>query len=280
MGLRAILEYVLFPPVRVRPSQLERVLRGKTVLVTGASFGIGAHVARMVAAAGARVLLVARTTDQLEKVAAEIRARGGDAVVLAADLINPEGVDDLVARLAAMPPDIFVSNAGKSIRRPLFQSLDRFQDVTRTIGVNYLGPVRLTLALIPGLVERKGQMINVCAANVLLLPAPFWAAYQASKTAFDQWLRCAAPELRARGAAVTSVYLPLVRTRMIAPTVIYNEVPAMQPEQAARRVVLMMLTRQHWWTPWWLPPAHVASALVRRPWEAFTGWQQRRVIGR
>jgi len=278
MGARTVLERILFPHVSVDRKRLERALRGRTVLITGASFGIGESVARLVAAAGAHVLLVARTAEKLEALAAEIAAAGGTATVLAADLTDEAAVEDLAARLAEFPPDIVVSNAGKSIRRPLFQSLDRFHDITRTIGVNYLGPARLALATIPALVERGGQLINVSAANVLLLPAPFWAAYQASKTAVDQWLRCAAPELRARGVAVTTIYLPLVRTRMIAPTAIYANAPAMQPEQAARLVLRMMLTRQKWWTPWWLPPAHLASALFRRPWEAIAGWQQRRAL--
>ncbi len=278
MGLRAVLEWVLFPRAALDQDKLERALRGRTVLITGASFGIGEAVARLAAGAGARVLLVARTADRLEALAEEIRAGGGAAVALPADLTDGEAVEELVARLSTLSPapDIVVSNAGKSIRRPLFESLERFHDVTRTIGVNYLGPVRLLLAAIPGLCERRGQVINVSAANVLLLPAPYWAAYQASKTAFDQWLRCAAPELRARGVAVTSVYLPLVRTRMIAPTAKYDDVPAMQPEQAARLVAAMMLTRQSWWAPWWLPPAHFASALLRRPWEAIAARQQRR----
>ena len=277
---RAFLDWLLFPRVSLGEARLRRALAGKTVLITGASFGIGERVTRIVAGAGARVLLVARTAEKLEALAADIRSGGGDAVALPADLTDAASTEALAARLAELAPDIIVSNAGKSIRRPLFQSLDRFHDIGRTIGVTYLGPARLALAAIPGLVERRGQLINVSAANVLLLPAPYWAAYQASKTAFDQWLRCAAPELRARGVAVTSVYLPLVRTRMIAPTAIYAEAPAMAPEQAARLVVSTMLTRQAHWTPWWLPPAHLASALLRRPWEAIATRQQRRAIRR
>ncbi|HZF95969.1 MAG TPA: SDR family NAD(P)-dependent oxidoreductase [Allosphingosinicella sp.] len=277
---RALLERILFPRVTLAPEALERALRGKTVLVTGASFGIGEGVARIVAAAGAKVVLVARTAEKLEEVAADIRAEGGEAVVLAADLTDAAAVEALAPRIAALAPDIVVSNAGKSIRRPLFESLDRFHDVTRTIGVNYLGPVQLLLAAIPGLALRKGQIVNVSAANVLLLPAPYWAAYQASKTAMDQWLRAAAPELEARGVAVTSIYLPLVRTRMIAPTKIYEDVPAMAPEQAARLVARAMLRRPRRWMPWWLAPAHLASALFRRPWEAIAARGQKRRLGR
>jgi NAD(P)-dependent dehydrogenase (short-subunit alcohol dehydrogenase family) len=280
VGVREVLEWVLFPPAPLSRARLRRGLAGKTVLVTGASFGVGEEVARLVAAAGAHVVLVARTAERLEALAAELRAAGGQATVLPADLRDAAAVEALAARLADLPPDIVVSNAGKSIRRPLFASLDRFGDVTRTIGVNYLGPVRLALAIIPALAERRGQIISVSAANVLLLPPTYWGAYQASKTAFDQWLRCAAPELRARGVAATTIYLPLVRTRMIAPTAHYAHVPAMQPGQAARRIVRAMLTRQSWWTPWWLPFGHIASAFLRGPWEALNLWLQRRALRR
>ena len=277
---RQIAEFVAFPPVGINRPALTKRLRGKTVLVTGASFGIGEDVARHCAEAGARVILVARTAEKLEELAASIRAGGGEALVIPCDLRDEAQVEALAEQLAPLAPDIVVSNAGKSIRRPLFESLDRFHDVTRTIGVNYLGPVKLLLELIPGLVAKQGQIISICAANALILPAPNWAAYQASKTAFDQWFRCAGPELRARGVAATTVYLPLVRTRMIAPTAHYANMPAMHPDQAARRVMRMMLTRQSWWNPWWLPFAHIASAYFRWLWETICLVQQRMALPR
>lgn len=281
MGLERLVGWAIFPHVGLDRAALARALAGKTVVITGASYGIGEETARLVAAAGARTILVARTADKLEALASELVAAGGVAFALPADLRDEGQVETLLARIAELGPvDILVSNAGKSIRRPLFASLDRFQDITRTIGVNYLGPARIALALIHGLVVRKGQIINICAANVLLPPPPYWAAYQASKSAFDQWLRCASAELRARGVAVTSIYLPLVRTRMIAPTAEYAKVPAMAPAEAARLVAHVMLTRQSWWTPWWLPPAHIAGALLRGPWEWITNALQRRALSR
>jgi NAD(P)-dependent dehydrogenase (short-subunit alcohol dehydrogenase family) len=278
--LRRTLERLLFPQVSFDAARLRRALGGRTVLVTGASFGIGEGVARIAAAHGARLLLVARTADKLEALADEIRAEGGEARAFAADLTDAAEVEALAPLLAAEKPDMFVSNAGKSIRRPLFESLDRFHDIDRTIGVNYLGPARLVLALIPGLVERRGQIVSISAANVLLPPAPRWAAYQASKAAFDQWLRSASPELRAHGVAVTRIYLPLVRTRMIAPTEIYREVPAMTPEQASRLVLRTMLTRQRRWTPWWLPPAALGGGLLRPLWEVLAERHERRAARR
>jgi len=276
MAVPTLLERLLFPTAAVDTAALRQALAGRTMLVTGASFGIGEQVARLAGAAGARLLLVARTTSRLEAIAGEIADAGGTALALSCDLNDADAVERLARDLTDLAPDIVVSNAGKSIRRPLLQSLDRFHDVTRTANINFLSPTRLALAAIPGLIERGGQIVNVSAVNVLLQPAPNWAAYQASKTAFDQWLRSAAPELRARGVAVTSVYLPLVRTRMIAPTRSYDDVPAMQPEQAARHIVAAMLTRRRRWAPWWLPPVQFASSLSRAPWEVLAGRRQRR----
>src|SRR5439155_17251813 len=116
----------------------------------------------------------------------------------------------------------------------------------------------------------------VSTANAVLLPPPKWAAYQASKTAFDQWFRCVGPELNAHGIATTSIYLPLVRTRMIEPTPAYKNLPAMQPEQVARLICRAINSRRRRYAPWWLPAAQLASVLFRWPWEALMTWHLRR----
>ena len=278
MAAPTLLEHILFPHHDIARQALRRVVEGRTVLITGASFGIGEQVAKLVGAAGAKLVLVARTAPKLEALAAEIIASGGTASCHPCDLDDPQAVERLAQALPGLAPDILISNAGKSIRRPIMDALDRFHDITRTNNINFLSPSRLILAAIPGLVERGGQIVSVSAANVLLQPAPNWAAYQASKTAFDQWLRSIAPELRARGVAVTSLYLPLVRTRMIAPTRHYDDVPAMQAEQAAMRVVASLITRQRSWAPWWLPPAQFVSSAARMPWERWAERQQRRAL--
>lgn len=271
-----ILERLLFPPPRLHLTALGRSLADRTILITGASYGIGEQLARIAGGAGGRLLLVARTAERLEQVAGEVAADGGTADIYPCDLTDAAAVERLAA---ALPPlDIFVSNAGKSIRRPVMASLDRPQDATRTNAVNYLAPCRLTLAAIPALIEREGQIINVSAANVLLPPAPGWAAYQASKTAFDQWLRSIAPELRPRGVAVSSIYLPLVRTRMIAPTRAYDRMPAMTAEQAALHIVAAMLRRPRRWRPWWLPPAQLGVALAGSAWEPIAEWRERSAL--
>ena len=236
------------------------------MLITGASYGIGEALAYELAKTKVRLILIARTEEKLIVVKNNIEKVGGEALIFPCDLTDQAAISNLLVQLKSEQIDIMISNAGKSIRRPLFESLDRFHDFTRTMSLNYYGPVQLLLGLIPGLVERKGHIINISAINVLLIPAPYWAAYQASKTAFDQWFRAAEPELNARGVGTSSIYLPLVRTRMISPTKAYDKMPAMQPKQVAKLICMAINTRRRYFAPWWLFFAKLASLLFRWAW--------------
>lgn len=276
------MKLLFFPFLWFSRSKLRKRLAGKTVLITGASYGIGECLAEILADTQAHLLLVARTADKLLEVKQKVEARGGRADVFPCDLTNPAAVEALLQQLLQLPHgiDVIVNNAGKSIRRSIFDSLDRLHDFSRTMNLNYFGPVQLLLALIPTLVARQGHVINISAVNVLLASPPKWAAYQASKTAFDQWFRCVGPELNARGVAATSIYLPLVRTRMIEPTKEYRNVPAMQPEHVARLICRAINSRRRSYGPWWLLMAQLASVLLRRPWEALMTWTLRRQLRR
>ena len=239
------------------------------MLITGASYGVGECLAESLAETKAHLLLVARTEEKLIEVKQRVEVRGGRADVFPCDLTNVAEVETLLEKLQQLPDgiDIVVNNAGKSIRRSIFDSLDRLHDFTRTMNLNYVGPVQLMLCLIPLLIARQGHVINISAVNVLLVPAPKWAAYQASKTAFDQWFRSVGPELNARGVSTTSIYLPLVRTRMIEPTRAYRNMPAMRPEQVAQLICKAINSRRRTYAPWWLLLAQLASVLCRWPWE-------------
>jgi short-subunit dehydrogenase len=269
---------LFFPFLRFSRARLRSRLAGKTVLITGASYGIGECLAESLAGTGAHLILVARTLEKLTEVQRRVEARGGRADVFRCDLTKAAEVQALLEQLRQLPGgvDIVVNNAGKSIRRSIFDSLDRLHDFTRTMNLNYHGPVQLLLALIPTLVARQGHVINISAVNVLLAPAPRWAAYQASKTAFDQWFRSVGPELNGRGVSTTSIYLPLVRTRMIAPTKEYEQMPAMQPEQVARLICRAIISRRRAYAPWWMLPAQLASVLFRWPWELLVSRRPKR----
>jgi short-subunit dehydrogenase len=268
---------LFFPFLWFSRSKLQRRLAGKTVLITGASYGIGECLAEALAETKAHLLLVARTAEKLMEVKQKVEAKGGRADIFPCDLTNVAEVSTLSEKLHQLPDgiDVFVNNAGKSIRRSILDSLDRFHDFTRTMNLNYFGPVQLMLELIPMLVARQGHVINISAVNVLLVPAPKWAAYQASKTAFDQWFRCIGPELSGHAVSTTSIYLPLVRTRMIAPTEEYKRMPAMQPEDVARLICKAINSRRRTYAPWWMLPGQLASVLLRWPWEAIMSRRSR-----
>jgi short-subunit dehydrogenase len=263
------MKFLFFPCLRFSRAKLQKQLTGKTVLITGASYGIGECLAECLAETGAHLLLVARTAEKLIEVKQRIEDRGGRADVFPCDLTNIAEVQTLLEELHQLPGgiDILVNNAGKSIRRSIFDALNRLHDFTRTMNLNYFGPVQLMLSLMPVLVARQGHVINVSAINVLLAPMPKWAAYQASKTAFDQWFRCVAPELNARGVSTTTIYLPLVRTRMIEPTEAYKNMPAMLPEHVAQLICKAINSRRRTYAPWWLILGQLASVLFRWPWE-------------
>ena len=254
----------------VSDDALRDAVEGRTVLVTGASYGLGAATARMLADVGATVLMTARTSAALAEVA------DGRGHCYPADLSDPDAVGALAARVLADhgPPDVVVSNAGKSIRRTLAAS--RYHDFQRTAAVNYLGPVRLLLDLLPAMRERgSGHLVNVSTIGVLVPPGPRWAAYQASKTAFDVFFRSAAMEAAADGITATSVYMGLIRTRMSAPTPSLANAPGQSPEEAARVIARAIVKRPGKISPWWADLAELGSAVSRRPWEAAVKWRPR-----
>jgi short-subunit dehydrogenase len=214
-------------------------LRGRTVLVTGASSGIGEVTAHAAAARGATVLLVARRADRLAQVLAAIEQAGGTAHAYPCDLTEGPAVDRLVATLTVRHGaiDYLVNNAGRSIRRSIALSYDRAHDVERTMAINYVAPVRLMLGLLPHMVDQRfGHVVNVLTWGVQV-KAPKFSAYIASKTALDTWSRIAGRELYADGVTFSNLRLPLVRTDMIGPTDTYANAPALSAEQAAARVV-------------------------------------------
>ncbi|MGZ3442075.1 MAG: SDR family NAD(P)-dependent oxidoreductase [Polyangia bacterium] len=250
---------------------LRRAIAGKTVLVTGASFGIGEACAQALGAAGAHVLLLARSRDRLATLAERIRSAGGAATPYPIDLSDVDAVAAMASRIleAHGAVDVLVSNAGKSIRRSLALSDDRFSDVERTIGVNYLGAARLVLALLPSMRARKrGHLINIATIGSRVPPGPRWGAYQASKTAFDVWFRSAGLEARLDGVAATSIYMALVYTRMSAPTPIFRRLPGLQPAEAAGLVARAIVERPRVIAPWWIYPAELVGVALRDPLDA------------
>lgn len=226
-------------PMKQRPARYRRALAGKVVLVTGASRGIGRVVAQTAAEAGAKVLLVARDTERLEAAVDGIRAAGGEAYAHAADLSSFDEVDALAKAVLAQHGgvDVLIHNAARSIRRPIVASMDRFHDYERTMALNYFAPVRLTLRLLPSLIERGGTISHVLTMGVLI-PGPYFAAYLATKAALDAFGDSLMSELQHEGIHVSSVYLPLVKTEMMAPVEEYaGRRDVMTPKRAATMIL-------------------------------------------
>ena len=214
-------------------------VKGKVVVVTGASSGIGKATALTMAAAGARVILVARGEEKLLETRKEIEAAGGFGAIFTCDVSDMASVDALVARVLKEHGgcDYLVNNAGRSIRRGVINSFDRYHDFERTMQLNYFGALRLIMGFLPKMLEKKrGHIINISSIGVLS-NAPRFSAYVASKSALDSWSACAASEFLDKGIHFTTINMPLVRTPMIAPTKMYENVPTLSPEEAADLVV-------------------------------------------
>ncbi|HET8638646.1 MAG TPA: SDR family oxidoreductase [Solirubrobacterales bacterium] len=232
-------------PGLFKDRSLSSAVRGKVVLITGASSGIGKATAVKVADAGATVLLVARSVEKLEETKAEIEAAGGVAHIHRCDLSDMEDVERMAGEVLAYhgQVDILVNNAGRSIRRSVGLSYDRFHDYERTIQLNYLGAVRLILELLPSMRGRKsGHIINISSIGTQTNP-PRFSAYVASKAALDAFGRVIASEVFDDGVRITTIHMPLVRTPMIAPTRMYDVFPAITPEEAAEMIAKAIVER-------------------------------------
>ncbi len=222
-------------------------IEGRTVVITGASSGIGKVVALKVAQAGGIPILVARGKDKLEETKAEIEIHGGTAHAYGCDLSDLEAIDALCEQLVAEHDtiDFIVNNAGRSIRRSLRLSEDRFHDFERTMQLNYFGAIRLVMGLLPAMREqRRGHVVNISSIGVQTNP-PRFSAYVASKAALDAWSNVVASELVGDGVSFSTIHMPLVRTPMIAPTKIYQKFPTISPGQAADMAIDAMVDRPH-----------------------------------
>jgi short-subunit dehydrogenase len=232
-------------PNPFRDRSLRGAVEGKTILITGASSGIGEATAVRVGRNGAKVLLVSRTREKLDVVRRLIEQTGGEAHVHPCDLTDTDAIgamaDGILSEHGGV--DILVNNAGMSIRRSIAHSYDRLHDFERTIQLNYLGAVALILKVLPGMRERGfGHLVNISSMGVQI-NTPRFSAYVASKNALDGFSRSIATEILDDGVSITTVYMPLVRTPMIEPTAHYRSMPSISPEEASTMVAKAIVNR-------------------------------------
>src|SRR5579884_3051944 len=217
---------------------LEEAARGKVVLITGASSGIGRATALKIGEAGGTMLLVARTKEKLDELAEEIEDVGGTAYSHPCNLTDMDDIDRMADEVLEQhgAVDILINNAGKSIRRSIDRAYDRFHDYQRTMQLNYFAPVKLILKLLPVMRERgSGHIINISTIG-LQMNTPRFSAYVASKAALDAFSKSIGPEIIGDGVHITTVFMPLVRTPMIAPTKIYDRFPTLSPDEAGHMI--------------------------------------------
>lgn len=229
---------------------IDRTLRGnvegKVVVVTGAGTGIGLASALRLGEAGAKVVICGRTVEKLEDAKQQIEKAGGEVYSYACDLSDMDDCDRFMQAVLSGHGgvDILINNAGRSIRRPVEESYDRFHDFERTMQINYYGALRCSLAVLPGMTERRsGHIINVSSIGVVGPPARF-SAYIASKSALEGWSRCAEAEFCDRNIHFTNINMPLVKTPMISPTKVYDYAPSLTPEEAADMIVDAVIHKQ------------------------------------
>ncbi len=229
-------------------------IEGKTVVVTGASSGIGRAAALQLGERGAHVIALARRLEELEALRTEIEENGGQASVYPVDLYDLDAIDAVTTEILAQHGrvDVLVNNAGHSIRRKVTEQLERFHDYERCMQINYFAPLRLTRNLLPAMLEeRRGHIINVLTWGTLV-PTPRFSAYIGSKCALEGFSKALGSELNKKGITVTSVHYPLVYTPMIQPAAKhYKHMKGISAREAGSWILKAIETRPARVAPWY-----------------------------
>ena len=247
------LNSLLFPEINFSEKQLTNVLKNKTILITGASFGIGEALAKSLLVYDVHLILIARTEEKLNQIKSLSIHNNAKVSVYKVDLCNVHSIDNFYNDLVnqKIKPDVIINNAGKSVKRSLWDFKDKFYSIENSIKLNYLAPIHLILKFVSRIESQNIHILNISSLTVLLPPFPLWSAYHSSKGAFDIWFKCVESELENAKIKFSTIYLPLVNTRMITPSQEYKNMPAMSVGHVSDIVKCMLISKNKNWLPWW-----------------------------
>jgi short-subunit dehydrogenase len=264
---------ILYPSVTLNKRKASTRLNGKTILITGATFGIGESLVRHLFHYEVTLILVARTAEKLLALKNESLAHAAKVITFSCDFYSEESISVLCDKLKSIHIDYFISNAGKSLMRSFEESINRTHDYRRTMAVNYLAPVQLVTTLSESFKIANTHIVNVSTYNVLLKTPPKWSAYVSSKKAMQSWIESNTLELTAMNITVSNIYLPLVESRMKDANKSYVYTPAMSMDTAVIVIVKGLLKRNYHFKPWWHAPFQVVMLLGDPLWNFY--WSRR-----
>lgn len=266
------LSKLLYPDITLDRKKVPKCLNGKTILITGATFGIGEALVKSLLHYNLHLIIVARTKDKLIELQNESLSLAANVTTFTCDFYSEESIAELCHNLKPFQIDYFVSNAGKSIMRSLEESSDRFHDYKRTVAVNYLAPVQLITAMIGSFKEARTHIVNVSTYSVLMKTPPKWSAYISSKKAMYSWFESNLSELALMNITVSNIYFTLIESRMKDANQNYKDTPAMSMDTAVTIIIKGLLNRNYHFKPWWHVPLQAVLFLVNPFWNVF--WQR------
>ncbi len=265
----SLLARILYPSVIVNKRKVSTVLNGKTILITGATYGIGEALVRHLLQYELTLILVARTTEKLSALEKESLVHKAKVTTFYCDFYNEESIIDLSHKLKSIHVDYFVSNAGKSIMRSFEESIQRPEDYRKTIAVNYLAPVQLIVGLSESFMKARTHIVNVSTYSVLMKTPPKWSAYVSSKKAMHSWVEGNVYELASMNITLSNIYLPLVESRMKEANRNYSRTPAMLMNTAVAIIVKGLIKKNYHFKPWWHVPFQVLLFLGGPLWNVY-----------
>jgi short-subunit dehydrogenase len=253
--LQTLINHLVFPVL----SFGKKNLRGKTILITGASRGLGAGIAKFFGTLEVELILIARNEENLKTVCGSIKI--AKATYFVCDFSDSEQVKELLEKLPKI--DILINNVGKSICRKI--DLKSQEELQRLLQINSFAAIELTANLLTK--NPKLLVVNIQSASIKFSSSPFWSSYHISKTILDQWMRALDSEYE--HLEIKNIYFPLIATETVNRNISYKNTPKLSVEYAANLVQKVLESNRKNFAPYWLKPVAIISHLMPDVWAKF-----------